>query len=242
LEATLHDTAILLFAHTPAQEVMHKTFAPDRERVNLRLAEALFRETNRVALASGLPVIPVTSDVQQGNSFGERLANAFLSVFEAGYQRVICIGSDCPTLRTADLRLANQKLQETKMVLGPATDGGAYLIGLHIDSFDPEAFAMLNWQTPSVLQELTLYSFRMQSCMECISFLKVKSDVDSGTDLKKVLHRMPARSRLKRKLLAILLQDNALHTFPKNLLKPLELYLNGILVRSSPLLLITELL
>jgi uncharacterized protein len=241
LEITSHDTAILLFAHTPAQEVKYKTFAEAQDRVNLKIAKALLKQTTRVAKASGLPLVTVASDQQQGNTFGERLANAFLTVFEAGYQSVICIGSDCPTLRTSELKLAHEKLKSSKLVLGPATDGGVYLIGLSIENFDPEAFAMLGWQSSNVLQELTLYSFKLQACMECISLLKEKSDVDSSEDLKKVLQKIPARSRIKRKLLAILLKEFTFRTFPKTLLKPLEHYLNGVLMRAPPVLLFFEL-
>ncbi|WP_242928679.1 TIGR04282 family arsenosugar biosynthesis glycosyltransferase [Pontibacter vulgaris] len=242
MEASTSDIAILLFAHAPAEEIKYKSFVEEQERINFKIAKALLKQTARVAAASGLPVVTILSDQQQGNTFGERLANAFLAVFEAGYQRVICIGSDCPTLRVSNLQRANEELNEHNIVLGPATDGGVYLIGLHINSFEPESFSMLSWQSANVLQELTIYSYRLHSCMDCISLLQVKSDVDCSEDFKKALNRLPARSRLKRKLLTILLNEYTFRTFPKSILRPFEHYLQEVLLRAPPLFFLFELL
>ena len=204
------DTAILLFAHEAAQEVKEKTFLEEHATgVNVKVAEAMLEHTLWVAGRSGLPLLPVYTSRQVGHTFGERLANAFQEAFLAGYQRVICIGSDCPALETKDLLAAAEALQTNGMVVGPATDGGAYLIGLHIDSYNPESFAILNWQSEELLNELMLYSFRQQHCLGCVALLEEKADVDTSADLQEQLNALPELHRLKCRVLAILLGHTA---------------------------------
>ncbi|MBF9254191.1 DUF2064 domain-containing protein [Pontibacter sp. 172403-2] len=228
------DTAILLFAHDAAHETKYKSFCSGHAVArNKEVAEVLLQHTFSVVKQSKLPLVTVLTAQQSGRTFGERLANAFQDAFEAGYQRVICIGSDCPALSAADLRTAGESLQQHDMVIGPAADGGAYLIGMHISCFDPEAFAMLNWQTGKVLDELTLYSFRQHSTLGCFALLAPKADIDSAEDFTRVLQRLPFRLRIK---LLIIYKGHFLR-FPllRNLLlKPLELYLSKLLLRAPP--------
>lgn len=210
LKIQQHDTAILLFAHAPGEEVKHKTFSEEHGAgVNKLIAGALLQHAFDISEGSGIPLVPMLSDQQVGSTFGERLANAFQDVFLAGYQRVICIGSDCPTLTAEDLQAAQQAMQKSKMVVGPATDGGAYLIGLHIDSFDPEAFAMLNWQTGELFQELMLYSYRRQACLECFFMLEEKGDIDCSADLMEQLQMLPAFHALRLRLISIIRQHES---------------------------------
>ncbi|WP_461488521.1 TIGR04282 family arsenosugar biosynthesis glycosyltransferase [Pontibacter sp. HJ8] len=230
------DTAILLFAHTSGQEIACKTFSEQHgSGVNKKIAKTLLQHAVVVAKRAGLPLMPILTDKQVGNTFGERLANAFQEVFAAGYQRVICIGSDCPALSATDLLQAKKELLTANMVVGPATDGGAYLIGLHIDSFNLESFAMLNWQTEELLNELLLYSFRHHACMNCVSFLEEKADVDNSRDLARQLEALPCYHTLKRKLTAILLQaDASAFTLRKIHFKPLQHSVRSLLRRAPP--------
>jgi uncharacterized protein len=205
LETPLHDTAILLFAYTAEEEIGYKNFSESyRADENRQIAEILLQHTLFVAKSAGLPVMPILSDRQLGANFGERLANAFQEVFAAGYQRVICIGSDCLTLSSTDLMLAQEALSKSPVVVGPAADGGAYLIGLHIDCFDLGAFSMLNWQTDELLNELILYSYRMQASMGRLTLLEEKADVDCSADLRKQLEALPVYHTLSRQLTATL--------------------------------------
>lgn len=230
------DTAVLLFAHAAAQEVKYKTFhAGVCASRNKQVAHVLLQHTLQTVKQSQLPLIPVLTDQQLGSTFGERLANAFQDAFEAGYQRVICIGSDCPTLSADDLHAADVALQLHNMVIGPAADGGAYLIGMHITCFNPEAFAMLNWQTGEVLDELTLYSFRQQSSLRQFGLLAEKTDIDSAAAFALAMQTLPANSRLRKKLEQVFKERFFEFPFLRKLLrKPLELYLSKLLQRAPP--------
>ncbi|MDX5483308.1 MAG: DUF2064 domain-containing protein [Hymenobacteraceae bacterium] len=237
LDSLYTDTAILLFAHTVGQEVEHKTFSAQHGiGVNKKIAKSMLQHAMGVSRESGIPVLPILSDKQVGSNFGERLANAFQEVFAAGYQQVICIGSDCPALTAADLLRAKDELNKVNMVVGPASDGGAYLIGLHIDNFDPESFAMLNWQTDELLSELTLYSYRKQACLGCMSLLDEKSDVDNCQDLVRQLDELPDGHDFKANLAAILLHagapDYASHDVVS---QPEQRYDRSLLLRAPPI-------
>jgi len=230
------DTAILLFAHAAEQEAKNKTFSSGKgARTNKKVARVLLEQTLTVLRSANLPLFTVYTAQQKGSTFGERLANAFQDAFGAGYQRVICVGSDCPTLSAADLRQAHQALQQHCMVVGPAADGGAYLIGMHIDCFEPESFSMLNWQTEQVLQELALYSFRRQARLNGFELLEERADVDSREDLSRVLERLPVLNRFKSVVLAILLEGAARAYKLRNVLRmPLERHLQKLLLRAPP--------
>lgn len=230
------DTAILLFAHAAEHEVKYKTFSSCHSaRVNKKLAEALLKHTLKTIKKSGIPCFPVFTDQQKGRTFGERLANAFQDAFQAGYQRVICVGSDCPALSPADLRQAESDLKEHPMVVGPAADGGAYLIGMHINSFNPEAFAMLNWQTEQVMQELSIYSFRQEVRLHAFELLPEKADIDTKEDLRIVLQQLPVLNRLRRKILFIISKEAAKEFVLRYLLlKPSDKHFSDLLLRPPP--------
>lgn len=78
---------------------------------------------------------------QRGADLGERMKNAFLQEFAAGFQMVVLIGSDCPDL-PVDIIAESFRVLENKTgsVIGPAADGGYYLIGFRKDTFCPEIF------------------------------------------------------------------------------------------------------
>jgi glycosyltransferase A (GT-A) superfamily protein (DUF2064 family) len=236
LRNTHPDTVILLFAHAAAHEARSKTFSPwQGAHVNKKVAKALLRHTLAVIRKSGIPLFTSYTDQQRGNSFGERLANAFQEVFDAGYQRVICVGSDCPALTSVDLLQARGTLQEQQMVVGPAADGGAYLIGLHVGCFDLKAFSRLSWQTEQVLQELSVYAVNMQACTQEVALLQERADVDSEEDLNLMLQQIPVLSKLRRLILAILSEATAnKHKLRNLLLRPLEQHLQELPLRAPP--------
>ena len=121
------------------------------------------------------------------------------------------------------------------MVVGPAADGGAYLIGMHINSFDPEAFGMLNWQTDQVMQELCMYSFRQEKRLYAFELLQEKADIDSNADLGIILKQLPVLNRLRRLILSILSKGVAgAHALRGLILKPLDKYKNNLLLRAPP--------
>lgn len=158
----------------------------------------MIRQTRRVARRSGLPVYFVSEKQQRGDTFGERFANAFELLFGQGIERVIAIGNDCPALRAGDLVEAANSLDAAGLVFGPAADGGAYLIGMRREAYDRAAFLHIDWQTPAVLQELADYA------AGDYVYLEEKSDVDSPTDLLRVLRSSRIPILLKIRLLIFL--------------------------------------
>ncbi len=152
-----HATAILLFSRTAGEEALHKPFSHRGKAVNQRIAGHFIAHAGDTARRSGLPVVLVSSAQQRGETFGERLAHAFRLVFAQGYARVLAIGNDCPYLTPGLLREAAARLQTQPVVLGPARDGGAYLIGLSAGSFREGAFCELAWQTPACYASLRTY-------------------------------------------------------------------------------------
>lgn len=94
-----------------------------------------------------------TLSPQASGDLGERLRDFFRAAFAAGANRVVAIGSDCPAMSAAVCKEAFQQLKLNDAVIGPATDGGYYLIGLS----QPElgVFENIAWST-SAAREQTL--------------------------------------------------------------------------------------
>ncbi len=88
---------------------------------------------------------------QQGADLGERMQNGFHWGFSLGYQSVVLIGSDAPTCPTSFIAEAFDQLETVPVVLGPATDGGYYLIGARPPL--PNMFDGMVWESNRVLRE-----------------------------------------------------------------------------------------
>jgi rSAM/selenodomain-associated transferase 1 len=86
--------------------------------------------------------------VQHDGDLGQKMYAAFENVFSRGHTKVLIIGSDCPGLTSADLQLAFEKLSNCDVVIGPANDGGYYLLGLR--SLEEAFFINKQWSTESV--------------------------------------------------------------------------------------------
>lgn len=114
---------------------------------------------------------------QKGEDLGQRMENAFKDGFKAGYKRVVVIGSDLYELTPEDITMAFKKLTDHKVVLGPATDGGYYLIGLK--EILPGLFENKNWGQKSVLKD-TLSHFKDQE----VALLHRYNDIDIYQDLE----------------------------------------------------------
>ena len=87
---------------------------------------------------------------QQGANIGERMARAFQANFQAGYERVIVAGSDCPLLTVGHYDRVLGELQAYDAVIVPALDGGYVLLGLR--RWDEALFSQVAWGTGSVFQ------------------------------------------------------------------------------------------
>lgn len=119
-------------------------------------------------------------EVQQGQALGERMFNAFESCFAQGAKRVCIIGSDCFELESRHLEKAFRVLQRKDVVLGPAADGGYYLLGLQ--EHQPELFKNKIWSTPDVLADT------LDDCQRLglsVHQLPQLHDLDNIQDLKR---------------------------------------------------------
>ncbi|NNC62341.1 MAG: glycosyltransferase [Eudoraea sp.] len=117
--------------------------------------------------------------LQTGDDLGERMANAFKAGFKAGYKRIIVIGSDLYDLSTDDLKQSFEHLSTHDFVLGPAEDGGYYLLGM--TRFVPELFEGKKWGTPSVLKD-TLADLKDKN----FTLMPLKNDVDVLEDIEDI--------------------------------------------------------
>ena len=115
--------------------------------------------------------------VQVGQDLGARMAAAFDHAFVRGHERVVIIGSDCPGLTTDLLRDAYAALTTHELVIGPATDGGYYLLGMRHPH--PELFQEMKWSTDAVYEE-TLARARIRGLS--VNKLPTLTDVDHLAD------------------------------------------------------------
>ena len=114
--------------------------------------------------------------LQQGSDLGERMLNAFIETLQVSSPAII-IGSDCPLLTPGILQEAFNELKQHPFVLGPALDGGYYLLGMHEPC--PELFQAMKWSTDRVAQvTLERIAKRNQAC--CV--LPPLPDVDEAAD------------------------------------------------------------
>jgi rSAM/selenodomain-associated transferase 1 len=88
---------------------------------------------------------------QKGEDLGERLSHAFQWAFDHGYQAVTVVGSDILELTPTIVEQSFVALTRSDVVIGPAKDGGYYLIGL--SSHQPKLFEGINWSTSVVLSQ-----------------------------------------------------------------------------------------
>jgi len=116
--------------------------------------------------------------LQQGVDLGAKLSAAVQSGFEKGYKSICVIGSDCLELSEQIIRDAFKSLDRNDAVIGPAKDGGYYLLGTN--KFFPQLFQKKDWSTSSVFDQ-TLGDFKRMN----ISFktLPTLTDVDYEYDL-----------------------------------------------------------
>jgi rSAM/selenodomain-associated transferase 1 len=117
--------------------------------------------------------------LQKGIYLGEKMKNAFEEGFNAGFQKIVIIGSDLIDLEISDFELAFESLDTNDVVIGPALDGGYYLLGLK-EKYH-QIFDHKKWGTDTVLED-TLKDFKSQK----VKLLNVKNDIDTVEDIKNI--------------------------------------------------------
>ncbi len=156
----MQNNQLIVFSRTPLLGKVKKRLArvlgPEKA---LAIHRKLLAHSLRVAKSSGFsykvyyseaPVVPVEGHhaVQRGTDLGERMLNCFIAELREA-EKVCLIGSDCYELTPAIIKQAFNALNNHDVVLGPAHDGGYYLIGLK--KALPRLFTGIAWGGHKVL-------------------------------------------------------------------------------------------
>jgi len=123
---------------------------------------------------------------QEGTNLGERMYGAFHRTFARGYTSVILIGSDIPDLPGEFLAEARSSLDGHDAVMGPARDGGYYLIGFRRDTLTPRVFDDIPWGTATVFAD-TMAAFTKAGYD--VHLLPEWYDTDRADDLRDLVAR-----------------------------------------------------
>ena len=123
---------------------------------------------------------------QKGIDLGARMRHAFHNVFSQGYEKAVLVGSDIPDLPPEIIDEAFSALEEKDAVIGPASDGGYFLIGFKKNTFLPDIFHGIAWSTDSVYRE-TMKVF--EKAGHRVHILPEWKDVDTLDDLRSLYLR-----------------------------------------------------
>lgn len=164
------NAAIIVFARVPAPGLVKTRLTPALDKVEAAhlytafLQDAL-EQYARIGADIRLYLAPSSSDLeknivpegvsvhdQNGKGLGGKMANAFVETFAAGYERVIILGTDHPTLPSDFIEVAFESLSSLRsVVIGPADDGGYYLLGM--TDFIPELFQKMEYSHGDVFRQ-----------------------------------------------------------------------------------------
>jgi len=181
---TTLNTALILFTRTAAEEARVKRFSYRLgKRGNQLIANKLISHATRLAQKAGIDFFVFTEKEQNRGNFGERLAGAYREVFDKGYQCAISIGNDCPALDLKNLQLAIEELQNNDAVIGPAKDGGVYLLGLSKREFEAIGFENLKWKTDQLTEDI----LRNLTNNAKVKLLDLLADIDHDRGLNDFL-------------------------------------------------------
>jgi len=116
---------------------------------------------------------------QEGKALGDRMSNAFGRVCSDGARKAVIIGTDCVDVTSETVEEAFYLLVETDVVIGPADDGGYYLLGLN--NHQPELFSDIIWSTGLVFDQTVQ---RIKEAGLSFTLLKTLTDIDTAADLR----------------------------------------------------------
>lgn len=114
---------------------------------------------------------------QIGRTFGERFENAVATLSALGYDEIVAIGRDCPSLRASDVSTAFEHLQQSRLVLGPDHRGGCYLIAFRAG--DRRLVRGVRWNQNTDCADLL-----RRTGQDATFLLPFKHDVDSWADVR----------------------------------------------------------
>lgn len=203
----MQDNAVIVFLRAPQKGRVKTRLAQHLDQgLVLELYRAFVLDTLETAQALGRPLIfftpPDQEDmirkwlgtdydyaVQKDGNIGERMADAFLTVFKNGAKRCVLIGTDIPQLDKDLLIQAVEMLLEHDAVVGPSQDGGYYLIGFGRDRFSSAVFDSIDWSTHRVTGQ-TLAALEKEKLS--YSLLPALNDIDSIEDFNALIQQFQA--------------------------------------------------
>jgi hypothetical protein len=197
LKTLKNEIAIIYFSRNAESESNSKKVISKDSNKNLLLYKSLIEHSQKAIHKSGLEIFHFHEGNQIGDNFGEKLSNAFESVYNLGYQYVISVGNDCPNVSNVDWQNISTTLKEGKNILGPSNRGGAYLIGMPIENFNKREFENLAWQTNELFNGL------IGLLGQKSYFLKVERDVNTVNDLA-LLKRIISKRHTFHKILRLI--------------------------------------
>ena len=124
---------------------------------------------------------------QKGDDFGTRLGSTIERTLAKGYEGVVLVGTDSPEMRVAEMRGALDLVGRYDVVLGPADDGGYYLIGMR--KYHAALFEGIDWSTSAVMEQTVAAAEALSLSVATVDRC---SDVDFFEDLVALLERRRA--------------------------------------------------
>ncbi|HEY8849204.1 MAG TPA: TIGR04282 family arsenosugar biosynthesis glycosyltransferase [Thermoanaerobaculia bacterium] len=157
------------------------SIGPSTADTDVEIVWAPSESANGNALQRAFPGYSLA--MQTGTTLGDRLTMAFSErFFFQRTEKIIAIGVDDPRLTRGSIDHAFGLLDSCEWVIGPASDGGYYLIGCRAASFDSSIFAGIDWGTDSVLQTTIN---KIEESDRTLAVLPTHSDIDVVDDLRR---------------------------------------------------------
>lgn len=173
-------TVLFVFSLSAAIEAERKPlFGSSKKNFSKEFFKLLNKKTLKLAKQSGLDVVLLDETQQEGDSFSERYFNAYKSLFDKGYEKVISIGNDTPNLTVNHIKKAINSLTNQEIVFGPSKDGGVYLLGYTKSAFDEKVFKNFSWLTSNLSKEIENFAIQEQIAFSTLEILK---DIDSKSN------------------------------------------------------------
>lgn len=190
-----HDSLLMIFAKNPeigkVKTRLAKTIGDKKAlMIYLKLlehthmiADRVFADkaifySNKVQDFDILDYYKFPKFLQKGDDLGDRMNRAFGQAFGQHYEKVIIIGSDCFEITTEIIEDALTALNDHNVVVGPAVDGGYYLLGM--DRHYPHLFKDKTWSTEDVFLDTLLDLKKLKLSYHLLPTL---NDVDEEKDL-----------------------------------------------------------
>jgi rSAM/selenodomain-associated transferase 1 len=186
LAESIGDDAALAAYETMLRDLLASIGRPSSE-TEIEILWAPTENANGDSLANAFGDLPTA--MQTGDTLGDRLSMAFSErFFFHATQKIVAIGVDDPSLSRGLIDHALALLDSCEWVLGPAEDGGYYLIGCRAAAFEPSIFQDVAWSTSSVFATTISKIAEWQSN---VAVLPVRWDIDVIEDWERYLARRP---------------------------------------------------